>query len=263
MKKLPISAIIASKNEGHLLEACLKSIQFCDEIVVVNLQSTDETREIADKYATKVIDEEVIPYVEEILKTYRNKVKNEWIFTIDPDEVYSEALATELIANFSKYEKELIAGVMVPIRYYFKKQMLKGTPWGGLKYRLAMFHRDRYTITGIVHNGGFVNNGFTMIYLDYTGENHVHHFWMSSISQIFEKHLRYLKSEGESRYQKGLRVKWYDFLTIFFKQFFNSYVKSRGFKDGLIGVFLSAFRSWYMFNVYWETWKYQRSLKTK
>lgn len=261
MKKLPISAIIASRNEGHLLENCLKSIQFCDEIVVVNLQSSDQTREVASKFATSIIEEQPIPYVEEILKKYSFSLKNHWIFTIDPDEVYSEELAEELQKSFENYEQTATAGVMVPIRYYYKNKMLKGTPWGGLKYRLAMYHRDRYTMTGIVHNGGIVNRGNNMMYLAYSGKNHVHHFWILGVKQLFEKHLRYLKNEGESRYQKGLRVKPSDFFTIFFQQFFNSYVKSRGFKDGFAGIFLSLFRSWYMFNVYWKTWKYQRSLK--
>lgn len=264
MKKLPISAFIISKNEGHLLENCIKSVLFCDEIIVVNLQSTDNTVAIAKKYGAKVLTIPPIPVVEAIHEKYVKFTKNDWVLITDPDEVATPELANEIKSFFiSKQNIEEIGTIDVPIIYFFKSHKLKGTSWGGVKTRTYLIHRDRFTFTSNVHNGRFLKEDYKKHSIAHNGKNHINHYWMSGYRQIFEKHLRYLKNEGQSKFDQGYTTTFSKIIKIPFRQFFNCYIRARGFKDGFIGLFLSLFRAWYFTTANIELYKYQRKQTKK
>jgi hypothetical protein len=68
---------------------------------------------------------------------------------------------------------------------------------------------------------------------------------MQGYGSLLEKHLRYLKNEGSSRYNNGLRTSLKKIFLEPLTQFRYSYVTCNGYKDGLIGLFLSFFWAWY------------------
>lgn len=258
MHTLPISAFIVSKNEGHLLENCIKSVLFCDEIIVINLESTDKTIEIAQKYNAKIVTIAPLPVIEMIHEKYIKITKNNWVLITDPDEVTATELANELQNYFLTLNDSNTIGVVnVPIIYYFKNHKLKGTSWGGVKSRTYLIHKERYIFTSNVHNGRFLKDGFQSNNIVFNGENYVKHYWMQGYKQIFEKHLRYLKNEGKSRYNSGQRTTILQILKIPYNQFINSFVYARGFKDGFVGLFLSVFRAWYFTAANVALYKYQ------
>lgn len=264
MNKLPISAFIVSKNEGHLLENCIKSVLFCNELIVVDLKSSDNTVEIAKKYGAKILSIEPLPVIEMIHQKHITEVKNNWVLITDPDEVTSPELAKEINDDFISFNNSIEIGVVdVPLVYYFKSHQLKGTSWGGIKNRAYLIHKDRYVFTSNVHNGRFLKEGFIKHTIENTGKNHIHHYWMQGYKQIFEKHFRYLKNEGKSRFEQGFRTSFFTILQIPFHQFFNCYFKARGFKDGFTGVFLSLFRAWYFTAANIELYKYQKAANKK
>jgi glycosyltransferase involved in cell wall biosynthesis len=262
MNKLPVSAFIVSRNEGHLLEDCIKSIVFCNEIIVVNLESIDNTVTIAEKYGAKVLTMPTIPIIEIIHHKYINITKNDWVLITDPDEVASVELINELKAYFISLDDSMSIGVIdVPLIFFFKKHALRGTSWGGVKYRTYLIHKKRFIFKPIVHSGRVLSEGYAKHIIVHNGKNHIHHFWMSGYGQIFEKHLRYLKSEGKSRFDRGQNTSIKQILITPFRQFSNSYFYLKGFKDGFIGLFLSLFRAWYFTSANIELYKYQRKPK--
>jgi glycosyltransferase involved in cell wall biosynthesis len=264
MKKLPISAFIVSRNEGHLLEKCIESILFCDEIIVVDLESTDNTVEIAEKYGAKVLTISPLPIVEIIHQKYINITKKDWVLITDPDEITSPELAKNIQEFFLSDENLMkIGAVDVPLIYFFKSYKLKGTSWGGFKTRTYLIHKERFGFTPNVHNGRLLLEGYMKYSIVHNGNNHISHFWMSGYRQIIEKHMRYLKNEGQSRYNQGLTTTFSKIIKIPFQQFFNCYIRARGFKDGFIGLFLSIFRAWYFTAANIELYKYQRKQTKK
>src|SRR5689334_12464375 len=92
VRKLPVSAIVASCNEADLLGECLKSLSFCSEIIVYDLESTDRTREVAESHRARVIAHERVPIVEEIRRESVNVAKFDWMFFLDPDETLTPSL---------------------------------------------------------------------------------------------------------------------------------------------------------------------------
>ena len=87
MKKLNISVVINTKNSSKTLEKTLKSALWADEIVVVDSQSTDDTKKIASKYTQNIYDfTKEVNFVEPVRNFAIKKAKNDWILILDADE---------------------------------------------------------------------------------------------------------------------------------------------------------------------------------
>ncbi|MGK4569298.1 glycosyltransferase [Flavobacterium sp. 3HN19-14] len=259
MNKLPITAFVVSKNEGHLLSACLESLYFCDEIIVINLKSTDNTQEIAERFDARIITIEPEPFLEIIHTNHIGVCSNKWVLITDPDEVTTPELAADITNNFNEWNNSSdIGAIDAPIIYYFRNNPLRGTSWGGVKLRTYLIHRERFKFTAMVHNGRKLLDGYKRVCIVHNGKNHIRHYWMSGFRQIYTKHKRYLKGEGKSKFESGMRTSIFEIIKTPFRQFFYSFVYARGFKDGFTGLFLSFFRSWYFSAVHIELYKYQK-----
>lgn len=260
--KLPISAMIVAKNEADLLKDCLEMLYFCEEIIVIDLKSEDNTVEIAkENGATKIINDENIPFAEFALKKHINKTKHKWVLITDPDEVAKKDLIDELYTLFNTNLKQdtcKIGVVNAPIFFYFKRKKLRGTTWGGLKYRHYLIHKDRFYFEEKVHAGRILKEGFDNYYIKFNKSNFIKHFWIDNYTQFIEKHKRYIEYEGKTRFENGNRTSISEIIKEPFYQFFFSFFRRRGFKDGFNGLLLSILRSWYFTNSLVRLYVYQR-----
>jgi glycosyltransferase involved in cell wall biosynthesis len=258
--KIPVSAVVVTYNEALFLEACLKSISFCDEIVVIDLGSKDKSVEIAKKYATKVIHHERVPVVEIIHAKIREFVRYEWVLITDPDEVVDKKLQSQLIDLFNNQltKSQDIGAVIVPWVFYFKNKRLFGTVWGGINKRVLLVNINRFNFSDKVHRGRRLANGYKSFSVKFDETNVVHHYWMSSYKQLIEKHKRYIRQEGKARYDNGLRTKIRKIIKIPFSAFKQCFYVKKGHKDGFVGFFLSLFWSWYSLSAELNLYKYQK-----
>ncbi len=257
-----ISAVVVSHNEGHLLANCLKSISFCDEIILVDLESTDNTKEIAEKYGVNYIYHKRVPIVEIIHTWIQDRTKHDWILIIDPDELCSENLAQEIL-KIIPVVSEKIGLISVPWRFYFGRYLLKGTQWGGENRKVLLVNRNKFYFSEEVHRSRHLKEGYKGLEIKANATNCVQHFWMQNIKQLINKHKRYLNEEGKSRYNHGYRCTLKRLLQTPFRAFYSSYWKKKGVKDGFIGLFLSFFWAWYETKAELELYKYSNNMKTK
>ncbi len=94
---IPISVCIIAKNEEKNIENCLKAIyKHPFEIVVVDTGSTDKTKEIAAKYANKVLDFEWVDDFSAARNYSLQQATNDWVLIIDCDEVIQEIDYSEI-----------------------------------------------------------------------------------------------------------------------------------------------------------------------
>lgn len=98
--KLPISGCVITYNEEKNIEACLESLCFCDEIVVVDSFSTDRTLEICRQYTSRIFHN---PYRGNISqKNFAlSKTRHEWVISLDADERVSPELQKEIRRRFT------------------------------------------------------------------------------------------------------------------------------------------------------------------
>lgn len=118
MDKVLISALVVAYNEEKYLDACLKQLLLCDELVVVDLGSKDKSLPIASQYATKIIKLPFIDLVESVHCQVIPQLKNNLVLIIDPDEILPDELFSEI--------KELIRKnndfnqINVPWRFFLR-----------------------------------------------------------------------------------------------------------------------------------------------
>jgi len=62
--RLPLSAIVTSRNEARLLGRCLDAIAFCEELIVVDLESDDDTAAVAAAHGARVVRHPLVPIAE-------------------------------------------------------------------------------------------------------------------------------------------------------------------------------------------------------
>ena len=97
MSKMPISVCIIAKNEEKYIEDCLKKLQpYGFEIVVTDTGSTDRTREIAEKYADKVLDFGWINDFSAARNFCASQASNNWVLALDCDE-YMESVDLRIL----------------------------------------------------------------------------------------------------------------------------------------------------------------------
>lgn len=106
MSKIPVSVCMIAKNEEKYIEECLKYLKpYGFEIVVTDTGSTDRTREIAEKYADKVLDFAWNNDFSAARNFCVSNASNDWILSLDCDEYVCKADVGELQALMKKYPR--------------------------------------------------------------------------------------------------------------------------------------------------------------
>jgi len=238
-----LSAAIVTYNEGHLLMECLQSIQWVDEIVIVDLGSTDNTLEVARQFTDRIISHEHVPYAEIVRNFSFEQTTSEWILLLDPDERVSSLLAKhirEIISPDCKYE-----ALELPfVTYYFGKPILHSGY--GIDYIPRVFRREAITWKPVVHFRPIFKGEVFRILYQPAVNNAVQHINYTTVAQFIEKMNRYTDNEARKIHESGKCFCWYKPFSYSIHEFVNRFLVLQGYKDGIYGFIVSL-----LFAVYW------------
>ena len=200
------TGIVVTCNESTRLSECLKSLSFCDQLIVVDLGSADACIKIAREHGAQVIEYPRTPIVEHVRAHVIEEADNDWLIFLDPDEVFPSEIEPELVKMI---KQEVRAGsVLVPWKFFFKNSRLDCTFWGAINSKEVVIHRRRVKLNRNVHHGYELLDGFERLEFSLVDDHFIRHYWMDSYHQLFEKHIRYIRHEGESRFNQGERFSW-------------------------------------------------------
>jgi len=90
------SAVVVVRNAEALIQRCLESVAWCDERIVIDMDSTDRTRERATALATKIVPQAWIPHMEWARNRGIELATGDWILVVDADEVITAKLGERL-----------------------------------------------------------------------------------------------------------------------------------------------------------------------
>jgi len=254
---IAFTGIVVTFNESKRLRECLESLSFCDQLIVVDLGSTDDSVRVAEENDAQVIHHEKLPIVEMIREKVKDEAINDWLIFLDPDEVFPEDGEVELSDLIKSHETA--GSIMVPWRFYFKGKKLNCTFWGEIRLKEAVIHRQRVNLSPTVHRGYELVCGFESLTMSIGGDRFIKHYWIDSYRQLLEKHMRYIAHEGESRFKHGERFTWSRWVAETAKSLKNNLIDYRGIQGGFRGIFLSLFHSWYVCMSLLSLRKYQQS----
>ncbi len=260
-KKYPISALVASFNEAHLLEDCLKSLQFCDEIYYVDMNTSDNSKEIASKYATTIeIEMEDKVYIDAYFPEYVPKLRNDWFILIDPDERIRPSLARD-VQKIVENPPPFMSIVRVPIWYFFKGEKLKGGPYRKPVSGRLLFYRPGVKLTGLAHYGIMTKPGFGLMEIPFDGDNYDEHYWCDSWEQYRIKHDKYAAGDGEVMYKMGKTFSWFKTLRKVMVVFLGSFIAQKFYRDGFRGLHFSYLEARYALLQQFSLRRYIRKMK--
>lgn len=239
-ERLPITAVVVSRNEAAFLERCLPTLQFCEEVLVIDLESVDETVSVATAHGAEVIRHPVEQTVERVRNAVLDRARHDWVLTTDPDEELPLALQEQLVDLFPSIPDD-IAIVAAPIKYYFGGHALKGTTWGGVRHRRLLVRRSGVELSSTIYSGTLMRDGYGSMEVPFSSETAIVHRWSPGYRSLLEKHRRYLRAATDDRFRVGEVTGWRRVLSTPSQSFVDSFFRQHGYRDGLTGLGLSLF----------------------
>ena len=230
-----LSVCVITGNEEENIERCLRSVEFADEIVVVDSFSTDRTVEIARRFTDRVFQHRWLGYIGQ-KAIARNLARGEWILFVDADEAVSGPLRDEILSMLRGDVPDEIAGFDFPRQVWYLHRWIRHGDWYP-DTKLRLFRKIRGRCCGTepherIDVGGEVRH-LSAPLLHYTYDDiadqlsTVNRF--SSISSRNEKLLD--KSAAELLWRMLLHPPF---------RFFRCYFMRKGFLDGIAGLVIAV-----------------------
>ena len=252
-KKLPLSVIIITKNEEERLPHCLKSVNFAEDIVVVDAGSQDRTIEIAKSFGCRVFIEKWKGYGPQ-KQSALEKTYYKWVLSLDADERIPPETA-QIISQVIQAPKAQAYSFLR--KNFFHGKWIKYCGWWPDRV-IRLFEKGHGKFEGMVHET-WVTEG-KIIEL----KAPIEHYSYENYSQMLKKLDEYSSTRARELYDKGIRV---NLLTPFLHggwMFIRSYFLKLGFLNGLDGFvisFMNAGSSFFKYAKLLELQKYARSTK--
>jgi glycosyltransferase involved in cell wall biosynthesis len=226
-----ISAVIITKNEESSIKKVITSVQWCDEIIIVDSLSTDQTCSIAKECGATVISQSFLGFG--LQKKFAvSQASNSWILSVDADEIVTPELAVEIRDTVDQSNPE--TAFKIPRTLVFMNKIFK---FSGEHKRpvLRLFHRN------------YFNFNDSPVHEEVVGSGKVHvlkcellHYSYKNWNDYLEKMNLYTSKMASKLYCERKDIK-YSFLKIrVFLAFLQVYVLKLGILDGIQG-FLWAF----------------------
>ena len=238
--KIPVTALVVGLDEAHLLGDCLESVSFCDEVLYLDLGSSDSSVDVARNVGASIYRVTRHTAVEAVIAENINLINNRWVLLIDPDERVSEGLSAALCGlSLRDLSARSYSAITVPWQFYFKSKKLLGTPWGGLNSKSILFDTAKCKFVPDVHRGKVLVDGTQEFTIHSDAANELTHLWITSWRTAIEKHSRYANLErNKIRARGGL---WLAMVLLreWPKRFFESFILCKGYRDLATGLLLS------------------------
>ncbi|HSE31345.1 MAG TPA: glycosyltransferase family 2 protein [Pyrinomonadaceae bacterium] len=251
---MKITATIITLNEESNIRAALESVAWADEIVVVDAESTDRTREIAASCGAKVIINAWPGFG--LQKQFAvEQATHEWIFSLDSDERVSEELKRSIADLRDKPESQLADGYVLSRRSYYQGRWIRGGGWYPDR-QLRLFRKSRgswkprHVHESVQMPDGARTEALEGDLLHYSVKDAAHHHRM-----IGE---RYAPLAAQQMFEAGRRTSPIGVATAGPAAFIRSLVLKGGFRDGFAGFTIAGFAAHHAFLKHLMLWEMQK-----
>ncbi len=256
---MKISAVIIAFNEENKIADAIKSVAWADEIIVVDSESTDRTREICEQLNATVVIKKWEGFSRQ--KQYAiDCAAHDWILSLDADERISDKLATEILQLKSFDETKLADGYRIPRLSFYMNRPIRHGGWYP-DWQMRFFNRRKGSWKNVlIHESVAMKSGskiekLTGDILHFSVENASHHHRM-----IGE---RYAPLAARQMFERGKRHSKLKLMTAGTTAFLQTYLLRLGFLDGLAGFAIARFAAHHAFLKYLLLWEIESKQKSK
>ena len=232
MSRPKISACVMTFNEEENIRRCLESLSFCDEIVVLDSFSTDNTLTICKEFTPHVLQEPWKGYIRQ-RNRLRELATHDWVLFLDADEEVSPVLRDQILYQFRTGPGKHVA-FEFPRQVFYLGKWIRHGEWNP-DIKLRLFLKDRG------HSGG--QEPHDMVIVDgpvktLTGK--LWHYTYRDFSHHIEVINRFSGISAGEMFRAGRKFRVLDLLLRPPMRFFKGYVIKAGFLDGLRGYIIAT-----------------------
>ncbi|HET8579901.1 MAG TPA: glycosyltransferase family 2 protein, partial [Nitrospiraceae bacterium] len=242
-----VSAVVLAYNDEPNIRACLESVRWADELIVVDSHSTDATEKISREFTDKVFQHEFKGFGllrnEAMAHTTHN-----WVFSLDTDERATPEIRDEIRQVLERGPEA--EGYFVPRRNYFLGRWIRHCGWYPDYRQPQLFRKDRMRYRNDLVHEGFQLDGR----LGYLKE-HVLQYPFRDIDHYLAKMDRYTDLVSRRMVEGGQRFHAHQLVTHPCFTFAKMYLGRAGFLDGMPGLILSGLYAYYTFIKYAKLWE--------
>lgn len=241
-----ISVTVITKNEEKNISDCLKSVEWADEIIVVDSESTDRTIELTKQFTNKVFTRKWEGYVPQ--KRYAlSLASNEWVLSLDADERITDELKNEIMS----LKPDDLNGYKIRRKNFLMNKEITSCGWEK-DFQLRLFKKDRTNLNDRLVHEKFIVDGKVG-----TLKNPMLHFTFSSFTDYFEKINKYTSLKAEELSKKKKKIGGWTIFSHTISAFFAFFFIRGGFKDGVYGLIISLLHSVSTMMNYIKLWELQ------
>jgi glycosyltransferase involved in cell wall biosynthesis len=246
-----LSAIVITKNEQAMIGDCLASLNFADEIIVVDNGNTDATNSIAKSHAAKIINSIGTDY-----SAVRNDglaaASGDWILFVDADERVTPDLSQEILQLISS--RSSVAAYQIPRKNFYLGQEMSHGGWGGdavirlfKKAHLARYVNRLHEQPEFTGQLGFVHSSFL-------------HYSHRDLTSMLDKTIHFTDFESQLRYDSGHpRIVTWRLVRVMITEFWLRFITLSAWRDGPKGIIDGLFQVFNTFIIYARLWEKQLS----
>lgn len=243
-----LTIIILTHNEEKNISKCLTSLKFCDDILVVDDNSTDATVKLAKKLGAKVVSHPLDGDYSAQRNWALNQVKTPWVLFIDADEVVSAKLAEEITAAIKKVE---FKGFRISrTDFMWGKKLLHGDV-GGIKL-LRLARRGAGQWQGAVHETWAIEGNIGTL------KNSLAHYPHQNMVEFLQHINDYSTLRSQELRNSNQRANLFQIIFYPMGKFLNLYLLKLGFLDGTAGFVHAMTMAFYSFLVRGKLWLHWR-----
>ncbi|OGT87436.1 MAG: benzoate transporter [Gammaproteobacteria bacterium RIFOXYA12_FULL_61_12] len=226
MNRRPLSAVIITLNEALHLPACLDSLNFVDEILVVDSGSTDGSQALAESRGCRVISQPWLGYGPQ--KHFAvEQAANDWVLCIDADEWVSEPLRLSILKaladpRFNVYQ-------MPRCNRFMGRWLRHGEGYPDWSPRLFSRKHAQWSLDP-VHEKVDVSGEIGRLAGDLMHESE------ETLEQYLDKQNRYTSLQAQHLFERGKRAELIKLILSPLLRFFKMYLLRKGFRDGVPGL---------------------------
>lgn len=255
---MKISGIVLARNAQELIKDCFESIDWLDEIVLVDTGSSDKTVEIAKNFGAKIIKSSSGNFSD-----WRNlgaeKAGGEWLLYIDTDERVTPLLRKEILSTISHQPLTIsYIAYAIPRRNILLDHEMK---WGGWwpDYVLRLIKKDSLiSWQGELHEQPRLKGQIGKL------KNPLIHISHRTLSEMVDKTNDWSMVEAKLLYKSAHpKMTWWRFISVAFREFWFRGILKLGFLDGAVGVIEIIYQMFSRMITYAKLWELQINSKVK
>jgi glycosyltransferase involved in cell wall biosynthesis len=247
---MKISATVITLNEQRHIRQCLESLQgIADEMIVVDSGSRDATLEIAAQLGAKTFVREWTNYAEQ--KNFASSLAQyEWILSIDADESLSSSLRQDILQ--AKQNGTQGVAFEFPRKAFYLGRWIEHSGWYP-DHKIRLFLKEKAQWEGrLVHEALHVDGPVVRLQGDLL------HYSCESISEHLASLDRYTTLAAEDLWHRQKRSSSTGLLLSAFTTFVKTYWLKQGFRDGMQGLVIACFASYYIVVKHAKLWELEQ-----